>query len=122
MPKWPNRAVMARKDRSWVRAVVCDVVGPMCPPTSSGGTTTPVQRWMVWRSSASLQSEPQIRSVRSRMPEVHPGAAGRAAFNFDAGMGLAEFIEQPVGGEGLFVDGGAPGVAVFDAGPGSGPT
>ncbi len=29
-------------------------------------------------------------------------------------MGLAEFVEEPVGGEGLFVDGGAAGVAVFE--------
>jgi hypothetical protein len=59
---------MARKDKSWVRAVVCEVVGPMCPPTSSGGTTRPDQRWMDCRSRASLQSEAQIRSVSSRIP------------------------------------------------------
>ena len=32
-------------------------------------------------------------------------------------MRLAEFVEQAVGGEGLFVDGGAAGVAVFQQMP-----
>ena len=45
--------------------------------------------------------------------QVHAGAAGGAALNLDAGMGLAEFVKEAVGGEGLFVDGGAAGVAVF---------
>ena len=54
-------------------------------------------------------------------PEVHAGAAGGAAFNLDAGVGLLECVEQPVGGEGLFVDGGAAGVAVLESGRGSGP-
>jgi hypothetical protein len=64
MPKWPNRAVAARKARVWVRLVVWAWAGPTWLPTSSGGSSSPVQRWMCWRSRASLVSLAQTRSVR----------------------------------------------------------
>ena len=68
MPKWPNSAVATRKARSWVRPVVWERGGPTWLPTSSGGTSSWVQRWMCWRSRASLVSLAQTRSVRARMP------------------------------------------------------
>ena len=40
---------------------------PMCAPISSGGINIDGPRWIVWRSSASLQSLAQTRSVRRRI-------------------------------------------------------
>ena len=68
IPKWPNSAVAARNERSCVRPVVCARGGPTCEPTSSGGSSSCVQRWIDWRSSASLVSLAHTRSVRARIP------------------------------------------------------
>ena len=43
--------------------------------------------------------------------EIHAGAAGGAAFNLDAGVGLAELVQEPVDGLSLGVHGRAAGVA-----------
>ena len=64
MPKWPNSAVATRKARPWTRPVVWALGGPTWLPTSSGGTSSWVQRWIGWRSRASLVSLAQTRSVR----------------------------------------------------------
>ena len=50
------------------RPVVCATGGPTCAPSSSGGSSRVVQRWICWRSTASLQSEVHTRSVRSSTP------------------------------------------------------
>ena len=108
MPNEPNSAVPARKPRSWVRPVVCACGGPTWLPTSSGGSSWPVHRWICCRSSGSMQSLAQTRSVRSRTsrstrrpPDEHdsistPGVAG------------AQLVEQPVERDGLGVHAGPP--------------
>ena len=68
MPNEPNSAVPARNDRSCVRPVVCARGAPTWLPTSSGGISWLVHRWICWRSSGSMKSLPQTRSVRSRTP------------------------------------------------------
>ena len=45
--------------------------------------------------------------------EIHAGAPGGATFNLDAGVGLAELVEEPVDGLCLGVHGRAAGVAHF---------
>ena len=49
------------------RPVVCERVGPMCAPITSGGISIDAPHWMVCRSSASLQSLVHTRSVRRRI-------------------------------------------------------
>ena len=67
-PKWPNSAVAARNASDWVRPVVWACGGPTWQPITDGGISVEAWRWIVWRSSASLQSLVHTRSVRVRMP------------------------------------------------------
>ena len=64
MPKWPSSAVAARKPVRWLRPVVWATGPPRWVPTSSGGTSSEVQRWIRCRSTASMVSLGQTRSVR----------------------------------------------------------
>ena len=64
MPKWPSRAVAARKSSRWVRPVVCATGPPRWAPSISGGTSSEVQRWIRCRSTASMVSLGHTRSVR----------------------------------------------------------
>ena len=64
MPRCPNAAVAARKDRSWVRPVVWERPEAMWEPIISGGSSWAVQRSICCRSRGSMQSEAQTRSQR----------------------------------------------------------
>ena len=57
-----------RYDSAVVRPDECEVVGPTWAPTSSGGSSRPVQRWMSCRSTGSFESLAHTRSVTSRIP------------------------------------------------------
>jgi hypothetical protein len=96
MPKWPNSAVAPRKARDVVRPVVCVVGGPMWAPMSSSGTSSDVQRWICWRSSGSLLSLVQIRSVRARIARVGARSAGGAALDLDVRVHRAQLVEERV--------------------------
>ncbi len=67
IPMWPKKAVQARVARLARRPVVWLGLGPTCAPITSGGKNTEKPRWMACRSSASLLSEVQMRSVRFRI-------------------------------------------------------
>ena len=123
MPRWPNSAVAARNASDWVRPVVCDVGGPMWAPITSGGISIEAPRWIVWRSSASLQSLVHTRSVRCEDPVVDPRPARRAALDLDVGMARAQLVEQPVQRQRLGVRAGrAVGAGALRRGRGSCPT
>ena len=80
----------------------------MWEPISSGGTSCAVQRWIVWRSSGSMQSETQTRSVRSRMPRSTRPPPDEQRLDLDPGVGGLQLVEQPVDGQRLRVDAGRP--------------
>ena len=95
----------------------------MCAPISSGGMSIDAPRWIAWRSSASLQSLVQTRSVRREDLEVDARAARRAALDLDGRVPRPELVEEPVHGEGLRVHAGhAVGAAALDVARGSCPT
>ena len=69
---------------------------------------TAVQRWMVWRSSASLLSLVQMRSVCSSMPRsTRPPPEAQLSISI-AWMPSAQLVEQAIERDGLAVGGRTP--------------
>ena len=102
-PACPNRAVRQRKPSEACRPVVCARGGPTCAPTSSGGSSRPVQRWI----GLTLEG---VVGVRRPHPvgvledaEVDPRAAGRARLDLQRRVPRAQRVEQRVGRERLRV-------------------
>ena len=72
--------------------------GPTCAPTSSGGSSSPVQRWMSCRSTGSFESLAQTRSRDVEDPEVGARAAARARLDLEprvAALQLARSARTP---------------------------
>ena len=90
------------------RPVVCDDGAPTWVPTSSGGSSGPVQRWICCRSSASMQSLAQTRSVCCRTPRSTRAPPEEQDSISSPGRTAPELVHQPVGGEGLRVHAGHP--------------
>jgi hypothetical protein len=76
----------------------------MCEPRSSGGTSWEVQRFICCRSSGSMQSVTQMRSVRSSTPKINTGATGGAALDLESWMGRLDLVNQTVEGQRLLMN------------------
>ena len=76
---------MARKEMSWVRAVVCEVVGPMCAAHEfrRDHQPGPALDGLAFQGVVAVRGPDPVGALQDA--EVHAGPAGGAAFNLDAG-------------------------------------